>query len=193
MYWQFKNEQSSFYHKVYTSPKLAHILSVSGFIFTLVVIFSPIKTFHSLQNRVWPEWLGAFYVGVARPLFVFLMALTFAGSMTGQHTLIRYLFGGEFWGALARLNFVAYILHLAILTVFYGNQHISGTFEHTPILFIFFSITLITYLISVPFSTIFEAPFIQIERFFLLKQKKELKVKEEKFDPLLNRTAETDE
>jgi hypothetical protein len=55
--------------------------------------------------------------------------------------------------------------------------------EQTPILFVYFSVVLLTYLIAVPISLLFEAPFLQIEKFFIFTDRRE---KDEKFEKLLD-------
>jgi len=91
--------------------------------------------------------------------------------MVGQHKFIRYFLSGEFWAPWAKLTFAAYIIHLLIFFYYYGSIRIASAFEHTPILWIFFATVVLSYMISVPVSLAFEAPYLHIEKLFIFKDK----------------------
>lgn len=49
---------------------------------------------------------------------------------------------------------------MLIYFYYYGSQRTAQVIEQTPILFIYCSVALLSYLLSAPVSILFEAPFL---------------------------------
>jgi hypothetical protein len=146
---------------------------VTGAALITFIVWFPMREYQNLLTKQFSNGVCGVYNALARPLFVTSLALVLAGAMTGKHRLFRFLCAGSFWGPWAKLTFMTYLIHMLVFWFFYAQIKMSSYLNHKDILWTYLACLLISYLVAVPCSLIFEAPYLHIEKFFIFAQKTE--------------------
>ena len=122
-------------------------------------------------NGEWPVDTRVFWNMFSRALFIIGLMLVLMPTFTGKLRGISALLGSHFWTPLARLTFSTYLIHYLII-FWYLNSSRSAVYIYSGTLwFNCFATTTISYALAIPFSMIFEVPFMNIEKFLLFPPK----------------------
>jgi peptidoglycan/LPS O-acetylase OafA/YrhL len=107
----------------------------------------------------------------SRPLFVFGLALILMPCFLGQSRLVRLILGADFFAPLARLTFSIYLVHIFIIGYFLGSSKQMIYLENYILVFLCVGVTIISTIVAIPFSLLFEVPFMNLEKYVLFYQK----------------------
>ena len=108
----------------------------------------------------------------SRGLFIVGLALVLMPTFTGKLRGMLVFLGSDFWSPLSRLTFCVYLLHPLTFTWYYGTARKAVIIDPHILWINFFACTTITYIMAIPFSMLFEVPFMNIEKWLLFPPKK---------------------
>jgi peptidoglycan/LPS O-acetylase OafA/YrhL len=181
--WKQQNKNTIFvnsigtiiHNKVRDSRILRYSLFVIGFIMINFIIFiSHFETQKAADGeRAFSQIQADFYTALARPMFLTMLMLILIGPLVGKNRALRWLLGSRGWEPWAKLSFMTYLIHILVFQWYYGQTKQSTYFSHKPVIWTFLAISFLTFLLSIGFSALFEAPFLQLERMVLFPPKKE--------------------
>lgn len=123
--------------------------------------------------RYFPTSYNAFFNAFSRPAYVFGLALILAGPITGKGSFLQVFLGSRFYAPWAKLSFYSYLIHLFVFTWFLAQMRTTLYLNHLNVLWIYSGVIFFALLLAIPFSVLFEAPWMQLESlvFFPKKQK----------------------
>ena len=97
--------------------------------------------------------------------------LILMGPLTGRNSFMRWILGGSGYNSFARLSFMAYLIHLLVFKYFYSQMRQSVYITNKGVIFTLLAVIFITFVVSVPLSALFEAPFMQLEKLVLFPER----------------------
>ena len=100
------------------------------------------------------------------------MLFTLSGAMTGKGKIVRFLLAGRFWVPWARLSFMVYLIHVLILYWFLGNTENAAYLSHIGVFELLASLIVLSNILAIPASLVFEAPFLNLEKTYMMAKKK---------------------
>jgi peptidoglycan/LPS O-acetylase OafA/YrhL len=124
------------------------------------------------QSRYYSTSYNAFYNAFARPLYVAGLALILAGPLVGKGSFLQTFLGSRFYAPWAKLSFWSYLIHLFVFMWFLGQMRTTLYLDHLNVLWIYAGVIFMTLCLSIPFSVLFEAPWMQLEKLVLFVPKK---------------------
>mmetsp|Transcript_3957 Transcript_3957/g.4830 ORF Transcript_3957/g.4830 Transcript_3957/m.4830 type:complete len:199 (+) Transcript_3957:1317-1913(+) len=143
---------------------------------TLLVLLQHSEGRYVINKRVVnPQIVHDLFNAFARPLYVLSVMCLLSGALTGKGSLVRYLLGSQEWSPWARLSFMTYLIHLLVFGLYYNQIRQSVDLFNKQIMFIMVACMLVAYVIAIPLSALFEAPFMQIEKHFIFRRNDEHK------------------
>ena len=122
-------------------------------------------------SKVFPQFIRNFFNGFTRPLFVLGLMMILMGPLTGKNKFMRWILGGSGYNPWARVSFMAYLIHLLVFKLYYSQMRQAVYITNKSVIFIMCAVILITLAISVVFSALFEAPFLQMEKLVLFPER----------------------
>lgn len=93
------------------------------------------------------------------------------GPLVGRGRFLKALLSYKGFEPWAKISFVTYLIHLLIFAIFYNQTRQSTYLSNKVILINMSACMLLSYLIAIPLSAMFEAPFIQLEKTVLFPQR----------------------
>ncbi|CDW90007.1 UNKNOWN [Stylonychia lemnae] len=125
----------------------------------------------------WPIILNAFFNAFAHYLFIFSVILIILPIFIGKLSVIRDIFGADFFRPLSRISFSVYqISGLSLFLLFFSqDQHVY--YDNQSMIFIFFALVLNIYLISFFVAIFFEYPFRTLSSLLLQPSIKIIRLK----------------
>ena len=150
-------------------------LYVISSILMIFMICSPYIETHNYPNRNVGDIPSAFFNCLHRIVFVLSFGLWMAGPATGRSYLFRIIFGGSAWAPWAKMSFMTYLIHSFLILYYIFSAQQGIYFTERWALYLYFSLLVLSTLLSIPFSLMFECPFLQIERLLLFPEKNSMK------------------
>ncbi|CAI2387450.1 unnamed protein product [Moneuplotes crassus] len=153
----------------------------------------------SLPSNCWGYFPSVLFNTLSRVSFVFGLSLLLLPTFVNRLRIIRGLLCNELFVVLARLSYIAYLLHPIVIFWNYFDAK-QGVYASTHDLW-FFGIgsVIVTYLLTIPFTLLCEAPFMNLEKYLLMPFKKKQQATKDSFNYvgesqlILNETADGDE
>lgn len=127
------------------------------------------------QIRYFGTAFNTFYNAVSRPLYVFGLGLILAGPLVGKGSFLQTFLGSRFYSPWAKLSFYAYMIHLFVFTFYFGQMRSTLYLDHKAVMWIYSGVIFLTLCLAVPFSVLFEAPWMQLESLVLFPKKQKAK------------------
>lgn len=130
---------------------------------------------HSLNNNPedWNKFFDIFYVVFSRPAFVIGMLCIVYPSMIGQGKIVNAILGWYGWTPFAKVSYAAYLVHPVFMNLQSYNSD-YGTYASWPFVIVcFLGYFTLVYSLSIFLSMTIEFPFINLEKEFLFRDKKE--------------------
>mmetsp|Transcript_43559 Transcript_43559/g.51285 ORF Transcript_43559/g.51285 Transcript_43559/m.51285 type:complete len:307 (-) Transcript_43559:33-953(-) len=124
-----------------------------------------------VPKQYFSQIVHSLFNAVSRPLFVFGLALILMGPLTGRNKLMRFVLGSNGYSPWAKVSFMAYLIHLLVFKYFYSQTRQSVYITHKDVIFSLAAVLLLSLFISIPFSALFEAPFLQLEKLVIFPEK----------------------
>jgi peptidoglycan/LPS O-acetylase OafA/YrhL len=153
-----------------------YILGLGMILFTVFVVTPETRLMgvmdeNGKQKRYFSPAFNAFYNSFGRPMYVFGLGLILTGPLVGKGSFLQVFLGSRFYAPWAKLSFYCYMIHLFIFTLFFGQARTAIYLSHVSVMWVYFSVIALTMMFSVPFSVLFEAPWMQLERLVLFPPK----------------------
>lgn len=148
----------------------------------LFFIILPRVELSNLETRSIPQFPSDLYNAFHRSLFVASLGFFLAPLQVGRLSLVKGFLGNRAWAPWAKVTFVAYLIHLAVMGAIFATS--KGGIYMTGPLNIFYSLAsfLVTIVLAVPIALIIESPVLQLERLVLfpppLKKTEDQKLRE---------------
>lgn len=97
-------------------------------------------------------------------------------TFVGRLRVIKSFLGSELFAVLARLNYMVYMIHCLVIFWYLLDQRASLYATELNLWFLGFGVVVLSFLFAIPFTLLFEAPFLNIEKYLLFPSpKKEIK------------------
>ena len=128
--------------------------------------------------KIFPQFIRNLFNGFSRPLFVLGLMMILMGPLTGRNKFMQWVLGGRGYNPWARISFMAYLIHLLVFQLYYSQMRQAVYITNKGVIFIMWAVILITLSISVVFSALFEAPFLQLEKLVLFPERPRKALKE---------------
>ena len=109
--------------------------------------------------------------GFSKQLFALSLMLILIGPLTGRNQFLRWALGSSGYTPWSRITFVGYIIHLLVIKIFYAQMRQSTYPSDKTILFTNCALAFLIFMISIPFSALFESPFMQLKKLVLFPEK----------------------
>ena len=166
------------FQKLHNSKFLRIIVIIVGIIImlsTLIITF-PIYGMDYSDAKV---GITAVIVAIERTVISIGLSIFLLPSLVGKSGVLRVILGNRVFIPLARLNIAALLVHGVILMwYFFGKSQILRLVP-TIMNFGFIALALLSYLVAVGFTLMFESPFITMENLLLCpKRKKKYNISE---------------
>ena len=123
------------------------------------------------ENGEWPMGVRIFWNMFSRAFFILGLALVLLPTFTGKLRGISAFLGSTFWTPLARLTFSTYLIHIPVMYWNLGSQRTAHYVQTANLWFLTFSCATASYILAIPFSMLFEVPFMNLEKFILFPTK----------------------
>ena len=163
---------NSMYLKLQESRILSLIFSIVGTGFTSMVIFPLGGAYTCKEENWWARFPSALYAMLARPLFVFGVGLIVMPTIVGRLRFLIHFLGSETFSVLARLTYVVYMIHIVIMLWVLLDVR-QGLYASSLGQWIFgIGTWVISFLVAIPVSMMWEVPFLNIEKYLLFPQRK---------------------
>ena len=188
-YYEWMNKENShlfansfgtkLFQAVYNLKVIRYSFYAIGFLVINVLMIMQYAEGRTLRDpkQYFSQFIHDLFNGFSRPLFVFCLMLILMGPLTGRNKFMQYVLGGSGYNPWARLSFMAYLTHLLVFRYFYGQIRQSTYITTKGTIFILLSVTFLTFVVSIPFSALFEAPFMQLEKLVLFPEKPKKQIK----------------
>ena len=123
-------------------------------------------------SNCWNVFPSFLYNLTSRPFFVFGFAIVLAPTYVGRLRFIKNLLGSNIFAVLGRLNYSAYLIHILVLLWFLNDTRQAIYYNSLNLWFMTIGVTIATFFFSIPFTLMWEAPFMNIEKYILFPPKK---------------------
>lgn len=160
---------SGMFRAIRSTAIVRHFSALLGFGIICCCIWLPMNELEAFRDTTWPTFIAALYNALARPVFALGFILLFAGSLVSKHSFFRSLLAGEGWEPFSKLTLMVYLIQFAMLSFYYGNGRGSIYLNDIDIIWIFMGIVVMSFVFAIPGSLVFEAPFLALEKMFLLR------------------------
>eukprot|EP00345_Euplotes_harpa_P018688 CAMPEP_0168341000 /NCGR_PEP_ID=MMETSP0213-20121227/14404_1 /TAXON_ID=151035 /ORGANISM="Euplotes harpa, Strain FSP1.4" /LENGTH=154 /DNA_ID=CAMNT_0008347355 /DNA_START=1045 /DNA_END=1509 /DNA_ORIENTATION=+ len=107
-----------------------------------------------------------------RPMFVFGLGLILMPTFVGRLRLIKSFLGAETFMVLARLNYMVYMVHCLVVLWIISDFKQPAYMVSLNEWFLAIGCVVISFIAAVPATLMFEAPFLNIEKYILFPPKK---------------------
>lgn len=149
-------------------PKLPWWSVVS--LFTLGFAFLFLMTFGTYNSDNWTSASMLTFMMTNRTFWSLGLAILMFLFALGYGGFLRSIFAAKFWDPLAKLTYGTYLIHLIIITVYFGSQTSFVAYTDWNMTFWFIAISLLSYIFAGATYLLVEKPFMNLEA-LLLKDK----------------------
>ncbi|XP_015911602.2 nose resistant to fluoxetine protein 6 [Parasteatoda tepidariorum] len=116
--------------------------------------------------HIQPEpYLFHFYNALSRSAFSGGVAWVIYTCLSGKAEIVNGILSFDLWVPLSRLTYCAYLFHPLIMSWYFESQKIPLYFTHTNMVMLYFAFLVVSYSAAFVISIIFEAPFINLEKY----------------------------
>ncbi|XP_077990383.1 O-acyltransferase like protein-like [Glandiceps talaboti] len=143
--------------------------------FLWLIVFS--VGIYVVYSRTWqgqslPITYSYVYELLHRTLFSVCIAWVIYACATGNAGFINTFLSWRMWLPLAKMNYVAYLVHLTIIQIYTGSSRYMLYYSTMHMITLFAGIWLITYGVSFLIATTVEMPFLRLEKALIPGRKK---------------------
>ena len=119
------------------------------------------------KDNDWGVPQRALWNALAYALYSAGIALILLPLLAERLSWVSGILGNVMWVPLARLSFSCYLVHALVYTWYSADKRQFDYVSKQSLWFDYLSIAVVSFLVSVPFHLLFEAPFINFERLLL--------------------------
>jgi peptidoglycan/LPS O-acetylase OafA/YrhL len=155
--------------KIKTSRIISLILCIIGIGLTAVYVF-PLRPFMidcGQQDNCWSRAGSFFYNLTTRTFFVLGIGFILLPTFLGRLSVIKSFLNSEPFAVLARLNYMVYMIHILVIFWFLSDQRSALYANELNLWFLGFGAVTLSFIFAIPFTLLFEAPFLNIEKYIL--------------------------
>ena len=144
------------------------------------------------EKDYWPTWVAALYNSTCRPMFVLGLALIIFPTFVKRGRGIKALLGSDTFAITAKLTFGVYLVRdLVIFLPIFGEGADHSRYITSMGLWLLTASTIVvSFGFSIPFSFLFEVPWMRLETYFLMPAPKARKKKV--IESLISDSSETE-
>jgi peptidoglycan/LPS O-acetylase OafA/YrhL len=171
------------------------ILCIIGIGLTALYIF-PLRSFFiqcGQNTNCWSTTVSFLYNFTSKPFFVLGLALVILPTILDRLRFIKYFLSNEPFAVLARLNYMVYMVHIPVIFWNIGDQRSSLYLNELNLWFFGIGTTVLSFFFAIPFTLLFEAPFLNIEKYILFPAPKKDVKSDTKTEELFNRDSKKSE
>ena len=117
-----------------------------------------------LEDSHWPQLANSLYLSYGKFSFVFSLSLIILPSLLGFKTFITFMLDTKFFSWIAKVTFWGYLIHLTIMSQFFGNITADFYFDFAPMYPLFVSHTVSSLTLGFVFSLLIEIPCSKLQR-----------------------------
>jgi peptidoglycan/LPS O-acetylase OafA/YrhL len=178
---ELKDSTSS---RIYWKFKTSRIASLISFIvgvgLTALYVFPLGKYYYDWgaengDDSCWALFPSVLYNATSRPFFVFGLGLIVAPTFVGRLRVIKNFLGAEFFAVLARLNYMVYMIHWLVLFWYLNGSRQAFYINWLNQWFTSIGAMIISFIFAVPFTLLWEVPFMNLEKYILFPAKMKAK------------------
>jgi hypothetical protein len=196
----------SIYVRVKHSRSISIAMCVVGIGITALYVF-PLRSYMIEWNQGvnwWSTTVSVLYNMTVRQFFTFGLGLILMPTFVGRLRIIKSFLGSEPFAIMARLNYMVYMLHCLVIFWYITDLRQSIYANELNLWFYSFGVFIVSFLLAIPFTLLYEAPFLNIEKYLLFpapQRNKEIREKgpvnnskDTRYFPLIedNNTKESD-
>lgn len=165
--WSSRALGAKFFNLIEHSRIFRSLIFLVGIVLTTGAIWIIQGELESFEVQTWPRWAAAAYNSLSRPIFVIGLLFALSGCLVGRHSYIKAFLTGPTWSNLSKLTFMTYFVHMAFFGFYYGNIRQSFYLDNINIIWIFLGVMISSFVLAIPATLIFEAPWLQLEKMFI--------------------------
>lgn len=165
-----------FFKRILNSKFLRIVFIVVGLILMVGLIYLPFPIY--AMEEATPEQkrvksiLSSILISVERGLIAISLCIFLIPSIVGKAGITRVIFGNRVFIPLARLNTSALLVHGVILMWYFFGKFQILRLDPKVLNFAFIALSLLSYILAVVFTLVFESPFITMEQILLCPSKR---------------------
>jgi len=170
---------NSFSNKVHKTLQVSQIKSlimcIVGIAFTAILVL-PLRNFLidcGQEVNCWSRGVSTVHNIFNRSMFVFGLGLIILPTFVGRLRLVRNILGSEPFAVLARLNYMVYMVHCLVIFWYLLDSKQSIYANELNLWFMSIGAIVVSFLFAIPATLLFEAPFMNIEKYLLFPAKRE--------------------
>lgn len=166
----------NFFNRLLNSKFLRIVFIIVGLLLMIGFVYLPFPIY--AMSEATPEQkrvksiLSTIIISVERGLIAVSLCIFLLPSLVGKAGITRVIFGNRVFIPLARLNNSALLVHGVILMWYFFGKFQILRLDPKVINFAFIALTLLSYILAVVFTLMFESPFITMEHLLLCPRKK---------------------
>ena len=165
-----KDKFKDFAHLTQRSRVLRYCLYGFGFFLVFWLIF--LNYFQVNYPEFFPQWVDTIHLIFSRPLIAVGIGMVSYPILVGKGKLVLAFMGHPFCNTLAKLGYGIYMIHILFLELRAYSIKKAFYLRNYSIVINFFGFLLMTVVMAAIISLIYEVPWSNIEKTFLLGQKK---------------------
>lgn len=119
-----------------------------------------------------PRGLGAAWMALNRPAWALGVAWVIVACATGHGGPVNWMLSWKVWVPLARLSFMAYMIHILIIDCFSMSARTRIPFTNLYLVVYFLAFSVMTFGASLVMSLIIEAPTMRLEKLMFDKKRR---------------------
>jgi peptidoglycan/LPS O-acetylase OafA/YrhL len=167
----------SIWAKIFDSYKNSAFVScfssLVGIFMTSFIVFIQYSFYKGeLKTNTWPTAASMFYNAFARTGFVVGLTLIILPTFVKRFSWIKSFLGSDFMCVLGRLTYAVYLMHIPWMNFHISNLRQGVWLNNLNIWIMTFAVAPISFMFAIPFSMISEVPFMNIEKYFLMPNKR---------------------
>ena len=150
---------------VFTRP----LLAAAGWLTMFGIMFAIIYGLFGVHSGVYvnPRILDAFFNAFARTAWGIALGWLVLATAVNRSGPIGRILNWSGWSLPAKLSYAAYLIHPLILLYFVQTQQRPFHYGDLTTTIFYLGCLLFTFLVSVPFSLLFESPVMAFQKLFI--------------------------
>ena len=155
--------------KIRTSKLLRYTMYIIG-ILTCCICIWLYPNNYLIEESPHSVYRFAAYLAICHTIVPLAVMLMFYPACVGKSSAMKPLLGCKFFNVLAKLTYSAYMFHMALF--YFYNVSMSNSFHFSiyGITMIALDVFVVSYVISIPVSLLFESPIIKLSKYILRKK-----------------------
>ncbi|RUS73915.1 hypothetical protein EGW08_018320 [Elysia chlorotica] len=149
--------------------KLNWVTAIAGWLVAAAVALAVVYGLRGDIGGKHPSSVGvaALYNAFARSAWGACVCWVIVACVTGWGGFVNSFLSWSPFVVLGRLTYMAYLIHIALIYIYFGNQQTLFHFTNFNIAMTFISIIVATYGVSFIFMLVLESPMVGLEKLFL--------------------------